>query len=170
MNIIEEPFPEEGLKALVDLASEHAETVLVKAHESLMPTWLLTDGKGCLYLVGTPWRDEKEKYNAHLAMRDFVREREIVAYGFVVEAWLATRPPGWRPEPGKPAPRPAEDPNRREVVMAVATNGKTQRFRTWATRRDAAGKVSALVEEEADDYAKNLFGWMCELFAEPQRR
>jgi hypothetical protein len=137
------------LESLVRLAGEHAETILIKRHEQdLVATYLLfrptADGGLDIDIVPCLWRNEIEKQLMLLEVKKLARERGAVALSFVAECWLATRT---KDNPRRDLPA-SEDPQRREVVMAAATDGKAKAIGSWQIVRDKpGGRIMALVED-----------------------
>jgi hypothetical protein len=149
----------EQLSQLADLAGEHARMVLVDLGQDMMPCWLMIDRKGEAHIVGTPWRDEMEKDAMAAQMRAEMRRLDVVAYSLVVEAWAAQAPPGWKP--GEPHIPSELAPNRKEVVIAFATDGNDIEWREWETKRNPAGEVIALEPVSMED--QGPVSWMTEL-------
>jgi hypothetical protein len=110
----------ELLTNLADLAGEHAKRVLVDLGQRLMPQWVLVNARGGCDIVGTPWRDDREKELVTERMRKEMRKRKVTAYSLVIEAWAAAAPPGWKE--GDPRTPNWQRPDRREVVVAFATD------------------------------------------------
>jgi hypothetical protein len=149
----------ELLSNLADLAGEHAKRVLVDLGQRLMPQWVLVDAKGA-HVIGTPWRDDREKELMIERMRKEMRKRKVTAYSLVVEAWAAAAPPGWKE--GEPRMPNWKRPDRREVVVAFATDGKSIEWRHWAIKRDWQDHVCAL-EPMPFDGDPQPTSWMTEL-------
>jgi hypothetical protein len=149
----------ELLSKLADLAGDHARIVLIKMQMDLMPSWILIDEKGACEVVGTPWLNPEQKEAAARVMRKRMRKQKTVAYSLVVEAWAAQAPPGWKE--GDPRTPNEKRPDRQEVVIAFATDGKRIEWRHWATRRDYLERVVALEPTPFDGAAAS--SWMTEL-------
>jgi hypothetical protein len=149
---------EEMLSTMLELAGEHAKYVLVDLGLSLMPQWVLVDAGGA-HVIGTPWRDDQEKEFMTERLRDDMRKRKVLAYSLVIEAWAATAPPGWKE--GEPRMPNWKRPDRREMVIAFATDGREIQWRGWAIKRNHLERVSAL--EPADFDGAQLSSWMTDL-------
>jgi hypothetical protein len=148
------------LEQLVELAGRHAYSVLVERHlPALEPCWVLDEPDGQLRIIGTPWSDEHEKEIAAKIMRLHMRQHHTRAYSLVTEAWTAKAPEGWDPDTPLPQ-RPAERPDRQEVVIAVATDGRENQWRSWAIKRDWNERVVAL---EPRPMEGELTSWMTDL-------
>jgi hypothetical protein len=79
-------------------------------------------------------------------VRHRLRKDRAVAYSLVVEAWSAHQPDGWtEDQPIDVMPR--HRPDRKEVVIAFATDGQHIEWKSWATKRDWTERVTALEEE-----------------------
>jgi hypothetical protein len=154
----------ELLTKLADMAGEHAKRVLVDlGHQSLMPQWVLVDAKGAR-IIGTPWRDDQEKEQMIERMRKEMRKRKVTAYSLVVEAWAAVAPPGWKE--GEPRMPNWQRPDRREVVVAFATDGKEIAWRQWIIKRDWQDHVRTLEPMPFKGDAQPT-SWMTELLKSP---
>jgi hypothetical protein len=148
-----------NLEQLVELAGTHARTVLTLLNKPLIPTWVLVDDKGKVSIIATAWDDQREKETCVAMMRTRMREERIVAYSMVTEAWSATQPKGWKvTDPHVP---PSQNPQRVEIVLALATNGKETEWRRWRIERNATGRVVAL-EPEALAH-EQVVGWMANM-------
>jgi len=144
------------LTELVRLGGKHAQAVLIGLRQPLMPSWLYIDQEHRIHLVGTPWRNEIEKKAAGMQMRKIMLEAGAVAYSVVVEAWTSTQAKGW--EPGHPHIEPRLDPERQEIVLAFATDGKTTEWRRWDIVRDWNDVVLKLEEHPFD--GAQMTSWM----------
>jgi hypothetical protein len=154
----------ELLTKLADLAGEHANRVLVDLGQRLMPQWVLIDAQGGCDIVGTPWRNGHEKELTVERMRKEMRKRKVLAYSLVIEAWAAVAPPGWKE--GEPRMPNWQRPDRREVVVAFATDGKSIEWRHWAIKRDWQDHVRALEPMPFEGDAQPT-SWMTELLKSP---
>jgi len=94
-------------------------------------------------------------------LRAKMREWNTVAYSIVVEAWAAQQPKDWKIG-DDPGPRPAQRPERKEVVIAIASDGTEVVSRTWEIVRDWHERVIGLEQIEHPDYGV-MQGWMAEL-------
>jgi hypothetical protein len=147
------------LQDLIKVAGMHARAVMIELNQGLMPTWLYWGETGAI-IMGTPWDSEIEKKVMAMAVRRAMLKDNATAYSMVTEAWVASAPKGWNPETDTPI-RASEQPNRREVVIAFATDGETTEWKRWAIKRDALEMVTDL-EEEPFDYEK-INSWMTRL-------
>jgi hypothetical protein len=109
------------LDTLLDSAEHVAREVMFKEREQLPPTWILSDGKETKE-IATPWRDDLERAIAKIFIADIIKEYKTVAYSFVSEVWVATETKE-EYESGKPYVQPRHRPDRKEMVMAFATDG-----------------------------------------------
>ncbi|HEX4714876.1 MAG TPA: hypothetical protein VH164_08125, partial [Ktedonobacteraceae bacterium] len=149
----------EQLSHLADLAGEHARAVLVELGHDMMPCWAMIDRKGKTHIMGTPWQNQGEKDAMAALMRAEMRKLDVVAYSLVVEAWAAQAPKGWKE--GEPHIPSSEHPDRKEVVIAFATDGEHIEWRQWETKRNRAGEVIAL--ERTDFDGVQATSWMTKL-------
>ena len=122
-----------NLDMMLVTAGEMAEMWLVKLHRSsLMPTWELHNGEDQIYIVGTPWGNPKEKLKAEKVLRQKMKELGIVAYSFLCEAFMTKEFSKEEIASGRFV-MPSKNPNRIEVVVALATDGKICKWRQWRT-------------------------------------
>jgi hypothetical protein len=136
------------LRKLVTLAGEHALLVLTGLRQPLVPTWVYLDGEDKTHIVGTPWHDDEEKEHAARHIRWLMRKDKAQAYSLVSEVWTAAAPPGWKP--GEDLVRPADRPDRKEMVLAFATDGEQTKWGRWQIKRDWNERVIALEEQPFD--------------------
>ena len=111
-----------------------------------------------LEAIATPFRDDHERMAIAAIMREHLRLKKAVAYSFVFEGWQATLD---RSEPlGETKIR--DRPDKREVVIAIATDGLNQKMRLWGIVRDRRGRCKALLLEDEGaptvGWATNLLG------------
>jgi hypothetical protein len=132
----------EELSKLAELGGEHARLVLIRLRQQMMPQWIMVNQAGQLDIVATPWRDDREKMVFAVRLRKYMRERRTQAYSVVVEAWAAVAPKDWKP--GEPHMPNWMNPERKQVVIALATDGKEVEWRQWAVQRDYEENVMAL--------------------------
>jgi hypothetical protein len=147
------------LNKLADLIGEYAREVLVSTKSDLPASWIIVDADGKSSAFSTPWRDDREKRMYAMMMGRMMRRKNAKAYALVVEAWAAKAREGW--EEGQPHVEPRNDPNRREVVVAFATDGLDIAWRVWDLVRDAEGKCASLDLQTKDPM--QLESWLTEL-------
>jgi hypothetical protein len=153
----------EELSRLVEVAGEHARMVLIRLRQQMMPQWVMVNQGGYLDIMATPWRNDREKMVFAHGLRKYMRERRIQAYSVVVEAWAAVAPKGWKP--GEPHMPNWMNPERREVVIALATDGKEIEWRQWAVQRDYEDNVRALEPTELPE-GRIARTWMTKLLSD----
>jgi hypothetical protein len=150
----------DDLDALLDNAGQHARIVLVEMKETeLLPTFLMIAAEENI-LMPAPWGDEIEKKVLLRAAREIMKAKGVSRYSMVSEAWTAKQPEGWKP--GMPqGPLPADRPDRKEVVIAIAADKTATKSRVWDIVRGEGGSV---VDLRLDDAAlQDLSGRMGEL-------
>jgi hypothetical protein len=158
-----EKFEEQVLSDLLRLAGQHAENVMIKMGQDLVPTWALVDVKKRIKILSTPWRDEEEKAMYRAGLKFAMTMNEVVAYSFVTEAWAATLERGEYENPMGRIP-PSQRADRREVVVACAATASASKVASWAIERDGAGKVTALVSHAIPDSEQGQFeSWLVEM-------
>jgi hypothetical protein len=154
----------EQLDKLNELAGKHARLILVEFKMPLVPTWVLVTRNYKLSLVPTPWQDDEQKYQYADAVRALMREKHVLFYSFVTEAWAATLEPGeWDEESGQPRDgvRPAERPDRQEIVIACAASKDLVRWRQWRIVREATTeRIVDLVQKPFPGSDERPLGWV----------
>jgi hypothetical protein len=150
----------DDLDALLDNAGQHARNVLVEMKETeLLPTFLMIAPEENI-LMPAPWRDEAEKRVLLRTARGFMKAKGVTRYSMVSEAWTAVQPAGWKP--GMPqGPLPADRPDRKEVVIAIAADKTVTKSRVWDIVRGEGGSVVDLRLDKAA--LQDLSGRMGEL-------
>ena len=156
------------LDSLLELAGNHARTVLVEAKQrSMVPTWLLISQNGNVMIVGTPWENDQAKQRVRKLMRAHMKKLGVVAYSFVTEAWQATV----EPEEIDRATmtlfdemrRPGNRGDREEVVMACAATATEVKWRTWRIVREATTERIVGLKEKPFGSENPPQGWLCEM-------
>lgn len=145
-----------NLESMVTMAGTFAHLIILQMKQELMPTWVLISASGQSDILATPWRNDAEKEYAKVFMREQIKQRNAIAYSFVVETWLATYD---KPDDYEKV-RPKDRVDRKEAVMALASNGTETLWRTWLIHRDWNEQIIAL--EEQPEIAEP-FGWMADL-------
>lgn len=132
----------ENLKNLVEVAGQQARAVLLGLRQPLMPTWVYIDQEGHPHIVATPWQDDTEKKFFAAKIRLAMVLCDASAYSFVCEAWAANE------KPGEAHIQPRNRADRREIVLAFATDGDQIEWKSWNIKRDWNDCVLSLEEEE----------------------
>lgn len=134
-----------NLDQLFDLAREHAERVLVGApkERQLMPIWHLVPERGDEMVIMTPFDCETAKMIVLAQLRDYMREKAVVRYVFITEAWAVRTT---KEEYAKDKRPPSERDNRVEIVQIVgAERGGEGQGRAFEIVRDwTTGQVTEL--------------------------
>ena len=94
---------------------------------------------------------------ARVLVRALMRKNGVVAYSFVTEAWKSLQ------KDDKPHVPPSEDPERQEMVIAIASNGKETAYRAWVMQRDWNEQLIAL--EEIEFESGELTSWMADMLS-----
>ena len=150
-----------NLDELLAVASAFAHMIILKEKQSLMPTWILINKKGETTVVTTPWSDEREKDLARKFISGQIKERKTIVYSIVVESWVAMAPEGWEPGMELPEEQQARNQvNRKEAVIAIASNGKEKKWREWLIKRDWNEQPINL---ELQQKLEKPEGWMADL-------
>ena len=145
-----------SLDELLDLANRQARQVLLGAPQGaqLLPTWLIAATDRDIFIIATPWADDREKAITAEAMRETMREKKAVAYSFLCEAWMVRkRLDGMTPQEAYDKvyldhEMPRNDPARIETVVATAGDKNGSKTRMWQIVRNAAGVVTELIEDQ----------------------
>jgi hypothetical protein len=151
----------ERLIQLLDLAEKHAYMILVERQVPLVPSWVLISDKGEVTALGIPWDDNFEKTMTKLFLPLEMAKHKTIAYSVVLEVWAASlSQEEYERGPEELVP-PSERPDRRELVLAMATDGTSTEWRGWNIVRDALQMVSAL-EPTKEDFG-GVETWMTKL-------
>jgi hypothetical protein len=156
----------EILDTLISDAHQYARSVMVGTKKELIPFWAMVgpDRKNVVAVAATPWCDNAEKEAMVAGVKQLMREHGATAYSFVCEAWVST----YKHVPGTPfkrppgTPMPSQDPRRREMVTAMATDGVAHKFTMWSIRRDKRGRCTALPLEVEEPDA-GMLSWLANL-------
>lgn len=139
------------LELLVRQAGEHAQKVLIGGgQKSLSPFYhLIAAPPKQDAVVLAHWADEREKIAIIEATKEIARNIDAAALLFVGEAWVVTRhaPTQWHRDRVFNEAPPSQQPDRREIVFAGATDGEHNAQRMWQIVRAApGGAIISLVE------------------------
>ena len=129
-----------NLESMLDRAYTQARRVMIGTNEQLLPAFLIFYQDGTSGVIGTPFQDDTQRQIVAALMREHMRTRNALAYCFVTEGWQATID---RDEPlgAKPI---REREEKKEIVIAIATDGVNQKMRQWGIVRDRRGRCKAL--------------------------
>jgi hypothetical protein len=145
---------DESLGKLLDVAETHARAVLVGSEQQLPPIFDLEGADGQRYIVATPFSGEDaddvigNKDMVARMVRELIREKGVVRYSFLSEAWMIVRPSSWQDGMGAP---PSEADDRVEVVVALATDGVDYRARRWRIKRDGAQCIDLVFDSQDEE-------------------
>lgn len=135
--------PELTIERMLELAYGQAQNIIVGNKEQLMPIFMVLTGDDEIIFVGTPWDGDEQKDMAIHLLKDLMKRHNATAYSFLTEAWVSAQR---RDDPDRTPPSQRAD--RREVVMAMATNGSDTKYRSWLIIRDVDGNCVDLVQEK----------------------
>lgn len=140
------------LEALVETGHDYArKTLLNKRGAELTATYLLLrpEGEGGLGIdvMVCPWQDEAEKIVILELVKARCHANGVTALCFVCEAWVVSYSADEYRRGGSDPP--SQRPDRKEIVLCIATDGTRKKVGRWAIRRDKpGGPVRALLSEE----------------------
>jgi hypothetical protein len=151
------------LEAMLEMAGKHAHNMLLGHKvDQLVPVFLMIDGDDDVMLAPVPWNDDNDKKRGLKIARATMKLAGIVRYSIVSEAWTANQPIGWKK--GMPVgPLPADRPDRKEVVWALAADKQQHRVRVWNIVRGEAGTVVRLDHDRQVEHLPGMGGRMAEL-------
>lgn len=133
------------LDTLLELAEKQARRVLLEEGEKqLIPMFALVSAENDITIVGCPWGNDMEKQLMIAALKARARDLNAVALCSVSEAWATVHGVGVDPES---VPKPSQSPDRKEMVIAVATDGVITKSLILNIERDWKGKIRQLVAE-----------------------
>jgi hypothetical protein len=152
-----------SIENMLIAAEAQARQVILEAQEELQPTWVLVNADNKVEIQMTPWRDDFEKFMAEIFIRAKIVKNGVVAYSFLVEAWMVDAPKGWDPEKDPPM-RASQQPNRKECVVACAVTREKKRWLMWEIKRSSDGQALALEPKHINEVEK-IEGWMSNLLS-----
>lgn len=138
------------LTDLMHFGAEHAKQSLVGSKDQYLTCFTLVKPNDHYDICATPWKDDKEKREAVLAVCLQALKEGVVAYSWVTECWFATSsfkgPESQQPPPVGPMPRDRED--RKEGIVVIASDGKEKLFDSYEIIRDKKGTCIKLEQQE----------------------
>ena len=148
------------LKSLIKSAGDLAHSVLIEhKQDELMTMFHLVapDDGGKDLVIGTPWKNEREKLMLIAQVKKASHEMGAVAAMFVGEVWLSEYPPDADITMMDP---PSQQPNRIEAVFAVAIDneGNTETGQWNMIRSRPGGPLIGLVETKTFKNKGNFGG------------
>jgi hypothetical protein len=133
------------LRYLIKCGEDHAREVLVKQRQgSLTPICHAVDGFDRHYAIGVPMDSDKDAIAASL--KAYLAGINAKVYSFICAAWESVT-----------HTTPSEDPNRREIVCVVATDGVNSRVSRMEVSRRKDGKVKQLKKTPISVEDQNTF-------------
>jgi hypothetical protein len=152
------------LEDMADLAYKFACDIMVGTDKELMPMFLIVRGgeNPQTEVIACPFKDDLEKRTMVVNIALEIVEKGADAWSFVSETWFAYR------KQGEPlGPRAKDDPNRREGVICLASDGKNTQMHTWETKRHPDGKCAELVKY--DEGSRTIYDWISEALNKAKR-
>jgi hypothetical protein len=146
-----------NLQDMADVAYKFACDIMVGTDKELMPMFVIVRGgeNPQTEIIGCPFQDDAEKRTMVVNVALEIVEKGADAWSFLTESWFAHRKQG---EPM--GPRPAEDPNRKEGVICLASDGKDTQLHTWETKRHPDGRCAELVKYSAGEGPQKFESWI----------
>lgn len=145
------------LTELLDYADRHAHRILIQQQrDQITPVFLFQKKDGTPVFVATPWSSPAEKNLMIAGVKDLMRQQGAVRYSFLTEAWASDTATSDKP--------PSQQPDRWEMVIALAADGVNQEYRWWRIQRDRRARVKALVPiemnkvDQINTWLANLLG------------
>lgn len=147
---METPF-----EKLTELALDSARTTLIGTKgqqfgdpedSKLLTIFHLIKRDGSHDIIGTPWRNDKEKREAVLAICLQAIETDAIAFSFMSEVWTAVGTKEEYEQNRRIGPPPRERPDRKEAVVCLMGDAKEIQFKSWTIQRDENRICTALVE------------------------
>lgn len=139
-----------SLDVLLELAEKQAHhMLLVERVKQLVPVFVLVSPRDELSIISCPWENDTEKQIMLAALREAAKGMHAVMLSNLSEAWVS---PSYGPGVDlTKTTRPSLHPERREVVIALATDGTNTKSRIFEIKRDWKGKISQLIPETTSD-------------------
>jgi hypothetical protein len=137
------------LVALLDEVEALARKTLIGAPPTTMLErfCIIENAAGQRAVLECAWNGADERRRMLRALKLTMRDVGAVAYCIASKAWTASYPK----ETMSPDVMPADRPDRKEVVIAVAANRRTHEFKSWAIVRDQQGSVIELPLQPTPD-------------------
>lgn len=133
------------LQFLVKRGEDHAREELVKQRQdSLTSICHAVDGFDHHYAIVVPMDSDKDAVAA--ALKAYLARINAKVYSFICAAWESVT-----------HTTPSEDPNRREIVCVVATDGVNSRVSRMEVSRRKDGKVKQLKKTSISVDDQNTF-------------
>ena len=157
-----DPLETDLLQTLIRIAGEHARLCLVEfKYRSLMPSWLIVTSEDRLELIGTPWENDQEKRKQVARVKKRLKETRAKAYSLACEAWVAEYPSAVLQ---KGFVRPADRPDRQELVVVTAASRTQSMFGRWRiVRAPTTEQITDLVREDFPSSEGQPESWMAHL-------
>lgn len=146
------------LDDLLDTSEKRAKRMIGTKTEC-MPEWLLVNQEGKRILIATPWTNREERDIVVATMKASLRAFNCLAYSLDFEAWASPAP--MKDSEIDAGYRPSLDPKRKEIFMAIACDGETERTRIWEIIRNEDGSCKDIV---LDMESKDTGGVLSNLF------
>lgn len=144
---------------MIETAGRFAEVALVgKPDAQLTAIYRLENGRDEVVLVSCPWTDEALKQSIILQVREIAAEHGAIRFCLIDEAWASFYPAGT--DIGSLPDPPSQRPDRREIVIAVASDGVNTESVTWTIVRSADGVIERLDRDERENAIIPVAGCM----------
>jgi hypothetical protein len=136
------------IEQMAELAYKFACDIMVGSSKELMAMFVIQRGgdKKHIDVIATPFRDDNEKRTMVINVALEIADQGCDAWSFLTESWFAHRT---KDEPL--GVRPMDDPNRKEGVICLASDGTTTLLHSWETERDEKGNCVRLVKYDEGD-------------------
>lgn len=131
--------------------------MMLKKHNNVFSFFLVIFPDGQEGYIATPWKSSVEKPVYIAAIRQLFREKGIVAYTFVTEAWVATIDPRTQRDLMNVAPRDRSD--RLDTLIVMSRHRDGEHYGTMhVVHYDAKGNVTLDPAEKfpGDDFSEGL--------------
>jgi hypothetical protein len=163
MNDATDPLETDLLQTLIRIAGQFAQDCLIEeGHRELVPSWLLVRGDDKIEIIGTPWKDDRQKREQAARIKKRLQETRAKAYSLVCEAWVAEYPT----EALKTGyVRPADRPDRQEFVIVTAASRTQSMFGRWRIVRatDCPKQITELVRDDIPSSWGQPEGWLAHM-------
>lgn len=138
------------LTTMLNAAGDMARDVLItQGWTELSPMYHLITDDGEIEVIVCPWTDDQDKLAMFLEVKNRAREINATQAVFISEAWAIYRKSIDEMIDADP---PSQQPDRREIVFAVATDGKSTLGRSWQIVRDPESRrITQLVQDNENE-------------------
>jgi len=133
----------------------------------VLPTWIAERSDGQMFPIITHFDSKRDQEATGKALRIFFKEKDVVRYVSIVEAWMIEPKTKEIPESVKRGASLAGHPDRREVIWVTAEEGDKHKVGMFYILRPEHGKA-ILSPFKTMPQAEKQEGIFCNLLSEDE--